>query len=149
MKKTKSKTTGWRFFVYYFEGTYQKIISEGARRPTLKRAGLLISQEPTFWPCEAKESLIERCRNRGKTTSVESCNRHTYTKHSHPLTHTQTIVEHLHQERKLKHKTRTNNVLFSILVYCPSWRKARRRRRRDGAADRRVKKENTEKIVIL
>lgn len=24
MKKTKSKTTGWRFFVYYFEGTYQK-----------------------------------------------------------------------------------------------------------------------------
>lgn len=145
MKETKSKTTGWRFFVYYFEGTYQKIISEGARRPTLKRAGLLISQEPTFWPCEAKERLIERCRNRGKTTSVESCNRHTYTKHSH----TQTIVEHLHQERKLKHKTRTNNVLFSILVYCPSWRKARRRRRRDGAADRRVKKENTEKIVIL
>lgn len=94
---------------------------------------------------KAKERLIERCRNRGKTTSVESCNRHTYTKHSH----TQTIVEHLHQERKLKHKTRTNNVLFSILVYCPSWRKARRRRLRDGAADRRVKKENTEKIVIL
>lgn len=98
---------------------------------------------------KAKERLIERCRNRGKTTSVESCNRHTYTKHSHPLTYTHTIVEHLHQERKQKHITRTNNVLFSILVYCPSWRKARRRRRRDGAADRRVKKENTEKIVIL
>lgn len=95
---------------------------------------------------KAKERLIERCRNRGKTTSVESCNRHTYTKHSHPLTYT-------HNCRTLtprkKTKTRTNNVLFSILVYCPSWRKARRRRRRDGAADRRVKKENTEKIVIL
>lgn len=37
---------------------------------------------------KAKERLIERCRNRGKTTSVESCNRHTYTKHSHPLTYT-------------------------------------------------------------
>lgn len=144
MKKTKSKQTGWRFFVYYFEGTYQKIISEGARRPTLKRAGLLISQEPTFWPWK-------RRRDWSKGVGIEARRRawravtDTHTQN----THTQTIVEHLHQERKLKHKTRTNNVLFSILVYCPSWRKARRRRRRDGAADRRVKKENTEKIVIL
>lgn len=54
-----------------------------------------------------------------------------------------TIVEHtLTLTRETNNKTRTNNVLFSILVYCPSWR---RNCRKDGAADRRVKKENTEK----
>lgn len=61
-----------------------------------------------------RERESKRCRNRGKTTSVESCNRHT---------HTYAIVEHTHT--LILTTQNQQNVLFSISLLPMKMKKKR------------------------
>lgn len=74
---------------------------------------------------KAKERLIERCRNRGKTTSVESCNRHTYTKHSHPLTYTHNCRT-LTPRKKTKTQNQNQQCSFFYISLLPKLEKGKK-----------------------
>lgn len=111
------------------------------RRREKTPTSLLISQEPTFWPCVKTERTSEVSESR---QDEESCNRYTHTtvEHKHTFTHT--------YKNQPTTKTRTNNVLFSILVYCRSWWWKRRKRRRDEELlTGELKKKTQKKIVFL
>lgn len=69
---------------------------------------------------KTKARLIERCRNRGKTSSVESCNRHTYTKHySHPLNTLTNNCRTLTPRKKTKTQNQNQQCSFFYISLLP------------------------------
>lgn len=129
----------WRFFfVYYFEGTYQKIISEGARRLPQVFSYLRNRRSDPVW----KQRERARCRNRGKTRRAVTDT------HTHNC-RTQTHI-HSHIQKPTNNKNQNQQCSFFYISLLPKlvMKKTKTTKRR-RAADRRVKKENTEKNRIL
>lgn len=112
------------------------------RRREKTPTSLLISQEPTFWPCVKTERTSEVSESR---QDEESCNRYTHTHNCRTQTHI-----HSHIQKPTNNKNQNQQCSFFYISLLPKlvMKKTKTTKRR-RAADRRVKKENTEKNRIL